>query len=106
MCIQIVERYAACHCLYHRHAVDACAATGLRGHQIQERTVYVGYKCPQHSSRESCHLDVVLPHAKLSYLGRHSSSALDTHHLDEGMSTDPIHVSRSDHDHEDTPFCV
>ena len=48
MCIQVVERYAACRCTYHRHSIDPCAAFGTRGHGVSERTVFVGYKCPTH----------------------------------------------------------
>jgi len=53
MCIQIVERYAVCRCLYYRHAVDPCAARGQRGHVVQERTVLVGYLCEQHSRQRA-----------------------------------------------------
>lgn len=49
MCLQLVERYAKCRCLYHKHAVDPCSAYGQRGHPVQERTVFVGYACSSHS---------------------------------------------------------
>ncbi|KAJ4987573.1 hypothetical protein SVAN01_06886 [Stagonosporopsis vannaccii] len=49
MCFQVVERYSVCRCLYHRHAIDPCAAHGQRGHMVQEKTVLVGYACAQHS---------------------------------------------------------
>ncbi|CAD0115200.1 unnamed protein product [Aureobasidium uvarum] len=52
MCIQVVERYAVCRCLYHRHSIDPCAAYGSRSHGITERVVFVGYKCPTHSSAQ------------------------------------------------------
>ncbi|KAF2033153.1 hypothetical protein EK21DRAFT_59317 [Setomelanomma holmii] len=50
MCYQVVERYAVCRCLYHKHAIDPCAAHGQRGHTVQEKTVLVGYACGIHSS--------------------------------------------------------
>jgi len=53
MCLQVIERYAACRCLYHKHAVDPCQAYGQRGHPVQERTVFVGYACSSHSSYRS-----------------------------------------------------
>lgn len=49
MCYQIVERYAACGCIYHRHGVDPCPASGR--HAPTERTVPVGYMCPSHESQ-------------------------------------------------------
>lgn len=50
MCYQVVERYAACRCIYHQHNIDPCPAYGQRGHLVQERTVLVGHVCPRHSS--------------------------------------------------------
>ncbi|KAH7394318.1 hypothetical protein BKA66DRAFT_410857 [Pyrenochaeta sp. MPI-SDFR-AT-0127] len=50
MCYQVVERYSVCRCLYHRHAIDPCAAHGQRGHMVQEKTVLVGYACGTHSN--------------------------------------------------------
>lgn len=52
MCIQVVELYSVCRCLYYRHAVDPCSARGQRGHTITEKTVLVGYACEQHSRRQ------------------------------------------------------
>ncbi|KAF2627512.1 hypothetical protein BU25DRAFT_301398, partial [Macroventuria anomochaeta] len=49
MCYQVVERYSVCRCLYHKHAIDPCAAHGQRGHMVQEKTVLVGYACSLHS---------------------------------------------------------
>jgi hypothetical protein len=46
-----VERYSVCRCLYFQHAVDPCSAYGQRDHIVQEKTVLVGYACPQHSAR-------------------------------------------------------
>ncbi|KAL3465165.1 Alpha/Beta hydrolase protein [Aspergillus heterothallicus] len=51
MCYQLVERYSVCGCLYFQHAIDPCTAYGQRGHQVQEKTVLVGYACPRHSAR-------------------------------------------------------
>ncbi|EMC98700.1 hypothetical protein BAUCODRAFT_65578 [Baudoinia panamericana UAMH 10762] len=53
MCIQVVERYSVCRCLYYKHAVDPCAARSQRGHHVQERVVLVGYACSQHSRHRS-----------------------------------------------------
>ncbi len=49
MCLQLVERYAVCGCVYHRHAVDQCAAANQRGHVVRVREIRVGYICPQHA---------------------------------------------------------
>lgn len=48
MCIQIVERYSECRCLYYRYAVEVCSARIQPGHIIEERVVRVGYACPDH----------------------------------------------------------
>ena len=53
MCIQIIERYSVCKCLYYRHAVDPCSAYKQRHHLVQERTVLVGYACSSHSVRRA-----------------------------------------------------
>lgn len=50
MCYQLVERYAACRCLYYSHAVDRCASYGRRGHCITQREILVGYACLDHSA--------------------------------------------------------
>ena len=51
MCIQIIERFAVCGCIYHKHAVDPCPAANQRGHGITIRQVQVGYACSLHSIR-------------------------------------------------------
>ncbi len=51
MCIQVVELYSVCKCLYYRHAVDPCAGYKQRHHLVQERIVLVGYACATHSLR-------------------------------------------------------
>ncbi|KIM99278.1 hypothetical protein OIDMADRAFT_201904, partial [Oidiodendron maius Zn] len=51
MCYLVVERYSVCRCLYYKHSIDTCHAYGRAGHQIQERTVLVGYACVNHSKR-------------------------------------------------------
>jgi hypothetical protein len=51
MCIQIVELYAVCKCIYYRHGIDRCAAYGHAGHQIVEKVIYVGYTCGTHSQQ-------------------------------------------------------
>lgn len=53
MCIQIVERYAACRCIYYKHAVDPCPSYGRRGHEIRTKEVSVGYKCSRHSVKRA-----------------------------------------------------
>jgi hypothetical protein len=50
MCIQVIERYAVCRCIYYIHEVDQCALYGQRGHEVSERVVDVGYACPDHSA--------------------------------------------------------
>lgn len=52
MCYQIVERYAVCKCLYHRHAIDPCNNYGRPGHGVTEKTVLVGFACPDHGKRQ------------------------------------------------------
>ncbi|KAH7322667.1 hypothetical protein B0I35DRAFT_426223 [Stachybotrys elegans] len=53
MCYQLLELYSACRCAYYQHAIDRCAAYGRPNHHIQERTIYVGYPCPVHSSGQT-----------------------------------------------------
>lgn len=53
MCIQIVERYAVCRCLFYKHSVDACPSYRRRGHDITIRDVLVGYACLKHSRTAS-----------------------------------------------------
>jgi hypothetical protein len=50
MCIQVVEVFAVCRCVYYIHEVDRCALYGQRGHEVSERVVDVGYACPDHSA--------------------------------------------------------
>lgn len=52
MCYQIVERYSVCKCLYHRHAVDPCNNFGRPGHGVTEKTVLVGFTCPDHGKKK------------------------------------------------------
>ena len=49
MCIQVVERYSICRCIYYRHAVDPCLYYGKRGHRTVVKEVSVGYQCSKHS---------------------------------------------------------
>ncbi|KAJ5951713.1 uncharacterized protein N7479_010126 [Penicillium vulpinum] len=49
MCYKVVERYSVCKCLYFEHSIDPCSAYGQRGHEVQEKTVLVGYTCDKHS---------------------------------------------------------
>ncbi|KAJ5189860.1 hypothetical protein N7491_008097 [Penicillium cf. griseofulvum] len=51
MCYKVVERYSVCKCLYFEHSIDPCSAYGQRGHEVQEKTVLVGYTCDRHSGR-------------------------------------------------------
>jgi hypothetical protein len=53
MCIQLVERYSNCRCLYHRHSIDPCELYGQHGHRVQEKTVNVGHFCPTHNPASS-----------------------------------------------------
>jgi len=50
MCIQVVERYAVCRCVYFRHSVDLCSGRSQHGHLVQEKTVPVGFCCAQHDA--------------------------------------------------------
>ncbi|KAJ5457527.1 hypothetical protein N7475_008915 [Penicillium sp. IBT 31633x] len=50
MCYKVVERYSVCKCLYFEHSVDPCSAYGQRDHEVQEKTVLVGYTCDKHSA--------------------------------------------------------
>lgn len=55
MCIQVIERFSVCRCVYYRHSIDPCPARAQRGHGVQEKTVYVGYACDRHArGRGSC----------------------------------------------------
>jgi hypothetical protein len=45
-CYKVVERYSVCGCLYFTHGDSICSAHGP--HHVKERTVRVGYACPQH----------------------------------------------------------
>jgi len=49
MCYVVVERYSACGCVYYVHSVDMCSLYSTPGHEPEERTVYVGYACPDHN---------------------------------------------------------
>ena len=49
MCIQVIERYWVCRCLYYKHQVDACSNYRRKGHDVQCREVMVGSACPKHS---------------------------------------------------------
>lgn len=51
MCIQLVEKYSVCRCVYHRHSVDPCRAYGQRNHGTTEKTILVGFACPRHTPR-------------------------------------------------------
>lgn len=50
MCIQLVEKYSVCRCLYHRHSIDPCRAYGQRNHCTTEKTILVGFACPRHTT--------------------------------------------------------
>lgn len=52
MCYRLVELYAACRCLYFRHAIDPCQSYGQRNHPVQEKTTFVGWACPRHSAQQ------------------------------------------------------
>ena len=68
MCIKIVERYAVCKCVYHEHNVDPCKLVGW--HAADERTVLVGYACPDHNNRETS-MTPLKPSANASYDSGH-----------------------------------
>jgi hypothetical protein len=47
MCIQVVEVYAVCGCVYYTHAVDPCPLVGA--HTPSTSEVKVGYICDEHA---------------------------------------------------------
>ena len=47
-CIQLIERYSACGCLYFEHSVDPCSAINTIGHEIVVKDVLVAYFCSYH----------------------------------------------------------
>ena len=49
-CIQVIERYSVCRCLYYKHNVVPCANYRRRGHDVAIREILVGYTCPKHST--------------------------------------------------------
>ncbi|OCL05223.1 hypothetical protein AOQ84DRAFT_323239 [Glonium stellatum] len=51
MCVQVVERYSVCGCLYHKHQIDTCLLYGKGGHAVQQKIVLVGYACSAHSEQ-------------------------------------------------------
>ncbi|ORY59611.1 uncharacterized protein BCR38DRAFT_350894 [Pseudomassariella vexata] len=53
MCLQVVERYSACRCLYYQHAVDRCGNYGRPGHAVTRRTILVGYACQDHAQQSN-----------------------------------------------------
>ena len=53
MCIQVIERYAACRCIYYKHAVDPCPAYGRRGHDTRIKEVSVGIRLEEQSRQEA-----------------------------------------------------
>ena len=48
MCIQIIEKYSACGCVYRIHSIDPCPRYGKRGHKATLRVALVGYACRIH----------------------------------------------------------
>ena len=53
MCIQVIELYAVCRCLYYKHEIDPCPSYGRRGHEVMIRELLVGYACLIHSNNGS-----------------------------------------------------
>jgi len=47
MCLRVVEKFPGCGCIYHVHAVDACASVGR--HAVTDRVIYVGFACRNHT---------------------------------------------------------
>ena len=48
MCVQVIERYAVCRCLYYKHPVDVCSYYRKKGCDVQCREILVGYTCSNH----------------------------------------------------------
>ena len=51
MCYQIVEKFAACQCIYHVHSIDPCQNHGRKGHSATVKTILVGLACPKHGKQ-------------------------------------------------------
>ena len=49
MCIQLVEIYAVCGCLYFQHPVDRCSQTNKENHVPTKREIKIGFACSRHS---------------------------------------------------------
>ncbi|KAF2823916.1 hypothetical protein CC86DRAFT_297717 [Ophiobolus disseminans] len=49
MCLRLVEKFPACGCVYHTHAVDRCSYYGR--HSVIDRTIWVGLSCPHHNGK-------------------------------------------------------
>jgi hypothetical protein len=78
MCIQIIERYSVCRCIYHRHSIDPCPARAQRGHHIQEKIVYVGYACNLHARTRA--EQQPLQRHKFSDSGYSSGTGFESYH--------------------------
>ena len=69
-CIQLVERYAVCGCIYHKHAVEHTLRCTCQGRQenLVLKNISVGYACREHSiqSPTSSHSPVSSSMAPLS----------------------------------------
>ena len=50
MCLQLVEVYAACGCLYYKHPVDPCHLAGEKNHEVTRNETKVGYACSRHTA--------------------------------------------------------
>ncbi len=50
MCIQVIEYYAHCRCIYYKHSIDPCSGHTTTGHKVTSKKVSVGYSCSRHSS--------------------------------------------------------
>ena len=48
MCIQVIERYAVCRCIYRSSVIDVCPRYGAKGHDVKARDVLVNYTCSKH----------------------------------------------------------
>jgi hypothetical protein len=92
MCIQVVERYAVCRCIYYIHEVDQCALYGQRGHEVSERIVDVGYACPDHSAEEAAAAPTSQAGGRIGGTGHARHHGDDAEHSSELRPMDGAHA--------------
>lgn len=56
MCYRVTERYSVCRCIYYKHQISFCGASGTEGHLVQTKDILVGYLCGTHSNQQDSFL--------------------------------------------------